>query len=147
MQETCVWSQGWEGLLEKKMATHSCILAWEIRWTEKPDALQSMGSQRVRHDLLTKQQYTQHHVWISDMRVSWKNPGGILTYCMVLFMWSSFLFFLCEVLKHAKLICGNKKLICGGWGPKDWWGRALVNILGYGNAVLWLMHELKKLAT
>ena len=38
------------------MATHSSILAWEIPWTEDPSGLQSMGSQRVRHDLATKQQ-------------------------------------------------------------------------------------------
>ena len=36
--------------LEKEMATHSNILAWEIPWTEEPGGLQSMGSQRVRHD-------------------------------------------------------------------------------------------------
>ena len=34
----------------EEMATHSSILAWEIRWTEEADGLQSMGSQRVRHD-------------------------------------------------------------------------------------------------
>ena len=38
------------------MATYSSVLAWEIPWTEKPGRLQSMGSQRVRHDLATKQQ-------------------------------------------------------------------------------------------
>ena len=38
------------------MASHSRILAWDIPWTEKPDILQSMGSQRVRHDLVTKQE-------------------------------------------------------------------------------------------
>ena len=38
------------------MATHSSILAWEIPWTEEPDGLQSMGSQRIRHDLATKQE-------------------------------------------------------------------------------------------
>ena len=37
------------------MATHSSILAWEIPWTEEPGRLQSMGLQRVRHDLETKQ--------------------------------------------------------------------------------------------
>ena len=37
------------------MATHSSILAWEIPWTEGPGWLQSMGSQRVGHDLMTKQ--------------------------------------------------------------------------------------------
>jgi len=36
--------------LEKGMATHSSILAWRIPWTEEPGRLQSMGSQRVRHD-------------------------------------------------------------------------------------------------
>ena len=41
---------GWEDPLEKGMATHSSILAWEIPWTEEPGRLQSMGSQRVRHD-------------------------------------------------------------------------------------------------
>ena len=41
MQETEVQSLGWEDL-EKEMATHSSILAWEIPWTEKPGGLQSM---------------------------------------------------------------------------------------------------------
>ena len=36
--------------LEEGMATHSSVLAWEIPWTEEPGGLQSMGSQRVRHD-------------------------------------------------------------------------------------------------
>ena len=38
------------------MATHSSILAWEIPWTKEPGGLQSMGSQRVGYDLVTKQQ-------------------------------------------------------------------------------------------
>ena len=37
-------------LLEREMATHSSILAWRIPWTEEPGGLQSIGSQRVRHD-------------------------------------------------------------------------------------------------
>ena len=49
MWETWVQSLGWEDL-EKQMATHSSILAWKIPWTEEPDKLQSMGSQRVGHD-------------------------------------------------------------------------------------------------
>ena len=44
-------SLGWEDPLEKEMATHSSILAWEIPWTEEPGGLQPMGSQRVRCDL------------------------------------------------------------------------------------------------
>ena len=48
-----------EDPLEKKMATHSSILAWEIPWTEESAWLQSIGSQRVGHDLATKQQQEQ----------------------------------------------------------------------------------------
>ena len=44
-QEMQVRSLAWEDPLEKGMATHSGILAWEIPWTEEPDGLQSMGSQ------------------------------------------------------------------------------------------------------
>ena len=43
MQETQVQSLGWENSLEKEMATHSSILAWEIPWTEKLGGLQFMG--------------------------------------------------------------------------------------------------------
>ena len=50
MQETWVQSLGQEDPLEKEIATHSRILAWEIAWTEEPGGLQSKGSQRVGHD-------------------------------------------------------------------------------------------------
>ena len=50
IRETWVQSPGWEDPLEKEMATHSSTLAWKIPWTEEPGRLQSMGSQRVRHD-------------------------------------------------------------------------------------------------
>ena len=53
MQETRDRSLGREDPLEKEMTTHSNILAWEI--PEEPGGLQAMGSQRVRHDLATKQ--------------------------------------------------------------------------------------------
>ena len=46
------------------MATHSSILAWKIPQTEEPGGLQSMGSQRVRHDLATKEQpYASYIKW------------------------------------------------------------------------------------
>ena len=54
MQETQVQSLGWEDPLEKKMATHSSILAWEIPWTEESGGLQSIASQRAGHDLMIK---------------------------------------------------------------------------------------------
>jgi len=50
MQETGVQSLGQEDPLEKEMATHSSILAWENLWTDKPGRLRSMGSQRVGSD-------------------------------------------------------------------------------------------------
>ena len=45
--ETGVRSLGREDPLEKRMATHSSILAWRIPWTEEPDGLQSVRSQRT----------------------------------------------------------------------------------------------------
>ena len=56
MQETWVRSLGKEDNLEKEMTTYSCILAWEIPGTKVPGGLQSMGLQRVRHNLATEQQ-------------------------------------------------------------------------------------------
>ena len=50
MQETWVQSLGREDALEKEMATHSNILAWNSPWTQEAGGLQSMGSQRVGHD-------------------------------------------------------------------------------------------------
>ena len=50
MQETWVLSLAWEDPLEKEMAAHSSVLAWKSLWTEEPGGLQSVGSQRVRHN-------------------------------------------------------------------------------------------------
>ena len=49
-RETLVLSLGWEDPLEKRMATHSSVLAWRTPWTGEPGRLQSMGLQRVGHD-------------------------------------------------------------------------------------------------
>ena len=53
IQETQIWSLGWEDPLEKDMAAHSSILAWKIPWTAEPGRLPSMGSQRVGHGWTT----------------------------------------------------------------------------------------------
>ena len=50
MWETWVESMGWEDPLEERMATHSSILAWRIPWTEEPERLQYIGSDRVGHE-------------------------------------------------------------------------------------------------
>ena len=61
MQETQVQFLGREDPLEKEMATHYSILAWKIPWIEKPGGLQSIGSQRVRHDLVTEHSMHAQH--------------------------------------------------------------------------------------
>ena len=58
MLETWVPSLGWDDPLEKEMATHFSILAWEIPWTEKPGGLESMGLQRIGHDLASEKTCT-----------------------------------------------------------------------------------------
>ena len=49
-REICVGFLDWKDPLEKGMATHSIILTWRIAWIEEPGGLQSMGTQRIRHD-------------------------------------------------------------------------------------------------
>ena len=56
MQDAQVQFLGREDPLEKEMTTHASVLGWEIPWTEEPDGLQSMVSQRVGYSLLTEQQ-------------------------------------------------------------------------------------------
>ena len=70
-----MWDQslGRDDLLEKEMATHSSILAWEIPRTEKPGGLQPMGSQRVGHNLATKKQPSCH--WVTVEMISCDRPS------------------------------------------------------------------------
>ena len=68
MQETWVWSLGWEDPLEQGMATYSRILAWRIARTQEPPSCaipQSMGLQRFRHDWATK--HTTHPLAIAPI--------------------------------------------------------------------------------
>ena len=58
-----IQSLGWEDPLKEVMATHSSILIWRIPWTEKPDGLQSLGSQRNRHDWSDLAPSTYIHVY------------------------------------------------------------------------------------
>ena len=73
MRETRVQSLGWEGLLEKEMATHSSILAWRIPWMEEPGRPQSMGSQRVGHDGATS--LSLNFTQFTEMRASEDEVG------------------------------------------------------------------------
>ena len=76
MQETWVQFLGWKDLLEKKMATHSSILAWKIPWTEEPGRLQSMGSQSQTWP----RDFTFFSYFFSSlMHYSFQNPGETIT--------------------------------------------------------------------
>ena len=69
MWETLVQSLGRENPLEKAMETHSSTAAWEIPWMEESGRLQTMGSQRVRHDWATSLSlsFSTAH-WLCDLR-------------------------------------------------------------------------------
>ena len=86
MWETQVWSLGWEDPLEEGIATHSSILAWRIPWTEEPGGLQSMGSQRLGHNWVTK------HTYIFYSLECWSSEN-LCDLCPVFFYALTFLYF------------------------------------------------------
>ena len=90
MRETPVWSSGREDLLEKEMETHSSILAWKIPWTEESLRLQSMGSQRVRHDWVT-----------SFSLISLTNIFKLFKFISLKYSWFTML---CYFLLYSKVI-------------------------------------------
>ena len=104
MQDTRVQSLDWEDPLEKEMATHSSILAWEIPWTEEPSGLEFMGSQRAGHKLLTKQQQSGFGLGAASRQVSAQEheecwaPSKTQTYITAL--GQSFILKLFEVSHH-----------------------------------------------
>ena len=75
------------------MATHSSILAWEIPWTEEPAGLQSMGSQRVSHNLATKQQ--QQYIFIHVIKIH------IHTYIFLCICTQTYIYVISKSLIHA----------------------------------------------
>ena len=76
-QETQVLSLGQEDSLEKEMSTHSNILAWRIPQTEEPRGLQSLWSQRVRHNLATKQQQVTRNLFPFPLFLALVCPMGV----------------------------------------------------------------------
>ena len=74
-QEMRVWTLGQEDPLEKEVAIHSSLFAWEIKWTEEPDGLQSKGLQKVGHNLATK-----HSLYINAIKDRKLNLTGCLDY-------------------------------------------------------------------
>ena len=79
VQEMRVPSLVWEDPLEKEMAIYSSILAWRIPWIEEPGGLQSIGSQRVRHSLVTE--HAQVYRLRSEGRIFVWGTSGISSNC------------------------------------------------------------------
>ena len=75
-------SLGWEDPLEKEVATHCSILAWEIPWTEKPGRVQSLGLQRVRHNSAIKQQRCSNDT---------RQQGAVVLMCISLLISDTFM--------------------------------------------------------
>ena len=82
MRETRVQSLVWEDPLEKEMAIHSSTIAWKIPWTVEPGRIQSMGSQRVRHDWATSPSF--HYLQIVTILLLPFQYG-----CLLLLVWLS----------------------------------------------------------
>ena len=95
--------------LEKEMATHSSILAWRIPWTEEPDALQSMGSQRVGHDWATLLSTFMVNKNLNESFIKYMAAGEnlVLTYRN---------FYIQTVLQRIELKIGHRVVIM--WGEK-----------------------------
>ena len=86
---------GQEIPLEKEMTTCSSILAWKIPWTEKPGGLQSMEPQRIEHNLVTKQQYSNNIAYIYIL----KHPVSVVKF---LFSSSSLVLNICILFIFLK---------------------------------------------
>ena len=122
MWETRLQSLGREDPLEKEMAAHSSTLAWKIPWTEEPGRLQSMGSQRVRHDWATTCLMVVTVVFIApDPAAGTVNPHlcqrFLYTHRQV---WLSLLWGHCSFLLgpgvHKVLLVPSKSLFPQTWG-------------------------------
>ena len=81
--ETVVWSLGWEDPLEKEMATHSSLLAWEIPWTEEPGKLVK-GSKRVKHNLLIKPSPPNFCRMLNLTKSQYSHPYSVLNNIIIL---------------------------------------------------------------
>ena len=127
MRETQVQSLGQENLLEKETATHSSTLAWKIPWTEEPGRLQSMGSQRVRHDWAASFHFTcltpGDHDSISSFLYTWPQMKRWLSNRMMLSCVLSI-----KLNKWFKKRGDCQVGICGGYW--EFWSHAWFRSIG-----------------
>ena len=77
MWETQIQSLGWKDPFEKKIATHSSILAWRISWTEEPGKLETMDLQRVGYDWMTNTKIHLAVFFVSLLILRWIWEGLI----------------------------------------------------------------------
>ena len=84
MQEMQGWSLGREDPLEKEMATHSSILAWEIPWTEQLVGYRTWDHKRVRYDWMTKQVQQQNICWLGIE--TWIGTGELSQATLILYI-------------------------------------------------------------
>ena len=101
MWETWVQSLGWEDPLEEEMVTHSSILAWKIPWTEEPGRLQTMGSQRFRHDWASSLPFPS--LPFIHFQVLWQKTG------------SSYYYYFYE-----KGLTSTYVYLILAWSPRNW---------------------------
>jgi len=112
-----------EDTLEEKMATHSSILAWRIPWTEESDGLQSMGSQRVRHDWAHT-----HNNKIPYAQPDWKKKkeeaGWLCMWYLKHFLLLFKIFYYCSIFALQCFISfcctKNKLIICIHMSLPSW---------------------------
>ena len=122
-QEMQVPSLGREDPLEKKIATHSSILAWRIPWTEEPSGLQSMGWQRIRHNwelntynvIWIRNRILRHtNICLAFVKLSLTSKTEELKYFpKVIFknLENRLNFFLLELSLSKRHICNNSEII------------------------------------
>ena len=117
MQETWVLSLGQEDALEKGIAAHSSILAWRIPWTEEPGQLQSMGSQRVRHDWMT---FTSLHIVVEYPPVVFQEVQGQFDFFFffLISIWLCWVF----IVPCVTFSCDLQTLSCCMEDPVPWPG-------------------------
>ena len=113
MWETWVQSLGPEDPLEKEMATHSSTLAWKIPWTEEPGRLQSMGSQRVRHNWATSLSLSSLPLFVKDIKMQRQMQSLVQVYCQYMKsqIWTQ------TYYQYLQSSCSKPQAIWSWWCP------------------------------
>ena len=122
MQQMQVWSLGWEGSLEKEMATCLGILAWRIPWTEEPDGLQSLGLQKSQ----TWLKWLSTCAWAPEPDDVCLNPHLSFTSCVK----GALALSLCTSCLHILAFMLRTMTV---WSPfGNWWGFIKPNCVSHG---------------